>query len=64
VDFCGVDGVGSVVLESVPHFVIFCSSKVGRSFFEKLTMDTYLFEEQSGNDESILQSIIISHNNL
>jgi hypothetical protein len=30
VDFCGVDGVAAVVPgRSVPHFVIFCSSKVG-----------------------------------
>ena len=48
VDFRGVDGVAAVVPgRSVPHFVIFCSSKAGRSFFEKLTMATYPFEEQS-----------------
>lgn len=51
VDFRGVDGVDGVAAvvpgRSVPHFVIFCSSKAGRSFFEKLTMATYPFEEQS-----------------
>lgn len=48
VDFRGVDGVAAVVPgRSVPYFVIFCSSKAGRSFFEKLTMATYPFEEQS-----------------
>ena len=47
VNFRDIDGVAAVVLGSVPHFVIFCSSKVGQSFFEKLTMATYPFKEQS-----------------
>jgi len=47
VDFGGIDGVATVVVGTVPLFVVFCISKVGRSFFEKLTMATYLFEEKS-----------------